>query len=94
MCTKVRWFLEVRKILNVTYGLMLYVVVLSICRHLATLFNLAACLSYGWSSPSLPQLFAANGPVQITVGQGTWIVASMKIGTLLTPIPVAWMMER
>lgn len=55
---------------------------------------MAAAIAYVWASPSLPKLLAPGGPFQITVEQGTWIVASLKLGQVIGPIPAAWMMDR
>lgn len=55
---------------------------------------MAAVIAYGWSSPALPKLRADDSPIPINDDDGAWIVAFLKLGMLLAPLPAAWSLER
>ncbi|KAJ6640890.1 Facilitated trehalose transporter Tret1 [Pseudolycoriella hygida] len=61
----------------------------------ASLLLFSSAISFGWTSPAIPQLMdGGSTPFQITSDEGSWIVAVYVIGTILVPLPAAYMMDR
>ncbi|XP_055603826.1 facilitated trehalose transporter Tret1-like [Uranotaenia lowii] len=59
-----------------------------------TLLTLAVIASYGWTSPTLPILLAADSPLPITPDESSWIVSILVLASIAGPVITAWSIDR
>ncbi|XP_075237248.1 facilitated trehalose transporter Tret1-like [Lycorma delicatula] len=54
----------------------------------------AAGMAYGWSAPVMVRLLANNSDIHMGVDEGSWVIASVEIGDIFTPIPAGLISDR
>lgn len=60
----------------------------------ASMMLLAAAVAFGWPSPSIPKLRQEDSPIpSVTSDQGSWIVALLKVGSILASLIAIWLMN-
>ncbi|XP_072155751.1 facilitated trehalose transporter Tret1 [Bemisia tabaci] len=48
----------------------------------------------GWPAPTLKKLRQPGSPIHLTTEQETWLVTALHVGTLLSPFPAGFMMNK
>ncbi|XP_075232456.1 facilitated trehalose transporter Tret1-like isoform X2 [Lycorma delicatula] len=54
----------------------------------------AAGMACGWAAPVMIRLQSNNSEIQITADEGSWVIASLEIGDIFTPIPAGFTSDR
>ncbi|XP_075210687.1 facilitated trehalose transporter Tret1-like [Lycorma delicatula] len=54
----------------------------------------AAGMAYGWSAPVMVRLQSNDSDIRMTADEGSWVIASVEIGNMFTPIPSGFISDR
>ncbi|XP_075231909.1 facilitated trehalose transporter Tret1-like isoform X2 [Lycorma delicatula] len=51
-------------------------------------------MAYGWSAPVMVRLLSNNSDIYMTEDEGSWVIASIEIGDIFTPIPAGFISDK